>query len=138
MIAHISLKDAEGILTKHYEKEYENFTNFQINYSLQKRTESYTDWGGWSDTYTYYEIQADITFQNKIGEVVTTFEVTKSKKELTDDLTCGLRELYASEDFDISSVSLPTTEKDKLSLDAQVSIFFNKGKKLEKALKQGS
>lgn len=130
MNAYISLEDAEKILTNHYQQEYQNFSNFKINYEFEEKWNTYHDCDGSLDSTKYYELEAKVTFQRKINDIITTIEIKKTNEELKKDLKDGLNELYNDEDFNVSYVWFPHFNKKPSELDKKVTIDFTKPKNI--------
>lgn len=134
--AYLNLQDAETILTKYYEKEYERFTDFEIQFDVEERCNTSRDWDGSYDYYKTNEICALIKLKRKIGDIVTSFEVKKDKAELTQDLLNELKKLYQDEEFDVSDLYFPTFKRNVINLKEKVSLYFKDKKniKLEKRI----
>ena len=130
----IKLGSALEILRKRYEKEYERFEDVTVFFDLTSRIHTYTDWGGFTESETYYLFYGKIFFYKRIGDITLSNYVKKDIKDLEKDLIDELRKIYVDDEFIVSKVSFPEYDSNNYNIDDEVDVTFEeiKNKKLVK------
>lgn len=132
----IKLKSALELLKKRYEREYATrYTDVVVSFDTEVHTQLSTDWGGFNEYDTYYEIYACIFFKKNIGGVVVEGCISKNASELAKDLLDELSKTLIDDEFELSSVNLPRFETKTIDLKDDVTIWFNDKEKNKKLVK---
>ena len=126
----IKLKDAVEILKAKYQNEYGD--NIEVELDLYGRMHDYgRDWAGDYDFYYTYEIFAKIGFDSKLGNITVRNYITKTNKELEEDLVEEIMK-YCDENQSVK-VKLPVFSKEKINMDEFLTIsYLNRVKSLRK------